>query len=930
MPPKKGPNSQWADWIVEEANLASEKNSRAADVYNKAARALRACPHLLNHPKEAKDLNGIGDKIVAIITRRLENICRDEDRPFPRQVPLQEPQAGPSGTKQSQRRKKPAGLTAAELALDDPSDGELPVKAKKARVTKPYTPKPRDGAWGILAALYSFCEPLDQKKFSSRETIIETGQKYSNLSYGSDSGDGKKAAWSSAMSVQLLTSLEESQSLTFFFVFLTSAILKKHQLVVVHATLRPMRYALTRAGFELATAIAATEGIPLIELVAEICAAEPEILPANRSPSPPTLLKRKSSVDASSLRWVEDVRNKSQRIALDEDLREASSILGVNHATSSNLTLQDAAQKPTTTKSHSAPQVPQKRSHADSVDLKVKRAATGARAHVYREPEPGPSVDSLGALRFQFSYLDKNDVRVKTSKEAEVQHTDEEELFKVEFCTRQRLHPFKIKAIVQEARLERVLGPEGATMMGWLRKEKTIPICPGFVEALAGVSQPKPVIGRALGADRLTKDRSTGSSRSKTMESSSSRGEFGIPTVPAPRSGTHPINSLPQNVPSTSSAPLIRASSSAGVSQQSSNQKDEPGPSSTSQAPRPRPRASFATANTIPSGLAKPRASIGTMSMIAMTVQPETWPAGSYTISLIIDNREVKSKGDRAGIYNLCVTKAQALNKRESEEIKVEQRALAVGDAIWIAVHKSTGKEVVLDSIVERKRLDDLCASILDTRYHEQKARLMNSGLRDKIYLVEEFNSQANRIQWGKQIETSKVEMMVVSNCHLHETADWKASVDYLMMRTEVLNTLHKTIDLSVIPDRHVDRKNYLPLLAQLRSNKPDQYWVTSYCVFHSLNDKSSNLTINHIWARMINSIKGMSPEKVLDFVQRWESPRVFWDEYKLQLSNQESMKTKPENWIEDEMNKTFRRIGPTLSERIWKMFNEKAYGNLK
>ncbi|KAH9823175.1 ERCC4 domain-containing protein [Melampsora americana] len=912
MPAKKGPNSQWADWIAEEAELASGKGSRAADSYNKAARALRACPHLLNHPKEAKGLSGIGDKVVAIITRRMEKICRDEDIPFPRQVPLKEPQAGPSGTN-SRRRKKPDALTAEELALDDPSEEELPVQAKKARATKPYTPKPRDGAWGILAALYSFCEPLDQKKFSSRETIIEASQKYCNSSYESDV-DGKKAAWNSAMSI--------------FFAFFASAILKKHQLVVVHATLRPMKYALSRAGFELATAIAATEGIPLIELVAEICAVEPPMPPVHRSPSPPTLLKRKSSVDASSLRWIEKVRTKSERIDLDDDQWEASLILGASQPTSSNQP-QAASRKPATTKSHSAPQVPQKRSHADSVDLKVKRAATGALAHVYREPDPMPSTDSLGTLRFQFSYLDKNDVRVRTLREAEVRHTDEEDLFKVEYCTRQRLHPFKIKSIVQEARLERALGPEGATMMGWLRKEKTIPICPGFVEALASVSQPKPLIGRAMGADRLPKDKSTGSSRSKTKESSS-RGEFGNPTVSVPRSGTHHDNSSLQTLPSTSSAPLTQPTPYTSLLQQSSNQKDEQARRPIDQAPRPRPRPSFATATTLPTGLAKPRASIGTMGMIAMTVQPETWPAGSYTISLIIDNREVKSKGDRAGIYNLCVTKAHALNKRESETIKVEQRALAVGDAIWIAVHKATGKEVVLDSIVERKRLDDLCASILDTRYHEQKARLMNSGLRDRIYLVEEFNSQANRAQFGKQIETSKVEMMIVSDCHLHETADWKASVDYLMMRTEVLNMLHKTIDLSVIPDRHIDRKNYLPLLTQLRLNKPDLYWVTSYCVFDSLNDKSSNLTINNIWARMINSVKGMSPEKVLDFVQRWESPRVFWEEYKVQSLNQKSMNTRPENWIEDEMAKTFRRIGPALSEKIWKIFNERAYGNLK
>lgn len=62
-------------------------------------------------------------------------------------------------------------------------------------------PKVRDGAWGILAALYSFCEPHDQKKFSSRETIVEAGQRYCTASYDANPSTGNKTAWNSGMSV---------------------------------------------------------------------------------------------------------------------------------------------------------------------------------------------------------------------------------------------------------------------------------------------------------------------------------------------------------------------------------------------------------------------------------------------------------------------------------------------------------------------------------------------------------------------------------------------------------------------------------------------------------------------------------------------------------------------------------------------------------
>jgi len=49
---------------------------------------------------------------------------------------------------------------------------------------------------------------------------------------------------------------------------------------------------------------------------------------------------------------------------------------------------------------------------------------------------------------------------------------------------------------------------------------------------------------------------------------------------------------------------------------------------------------------------------------------------------------------------------------------------LPVGDGIWIVRHKQSSKEYVLDFIVERKKVDDLCSSIRDNRYRDQKLRL--------------------------------------------------------------------------------------------------------------------------------------------------------------------------------------------------------------
>lgn len=74
----------------------------------------------------------------------------------------------------------------------------------------------------------------------------------------------------------------------------------------------------------------------------------------------------------------------------------------------------------------------------------------------------------------------------------------------------------------------------------------------------------------------------------------------------------------------------------------------------------------------------------------------------------------------------------------ESRKVKFEVRRLAVGDFLWICRDDTNPDvELVLPYIVERKRMDDLASSIKDGRFHEQKFRLTDCGLHNKIYMIE-------------------------------------------------------------------------------------------------------------------------------------------------------------------------------------------------
>ncbi|KAJ6847684.1 crossover junction endonuclease MUS81 isoform X1 [Iris pallida] len=113
-----------------------------------------------------------------------------------------------------------------------------------------------------------------------------------------------------------------------------------------------------------------------------------------------------------------------------------------------------------------------------------------------------------------------------------------------------------------------------------------------------------------------------------------------------------------------------------------------------------------------------------------------------YDVILILDDRENFGSRSRKVVDNI----------QTQFKVLVEVRRLPVGDGIWIVRHRQSGKEYVLDFIVERKKVDDLWSSIRDNRYRDQKMRLQQCGLRKLIYLVE---GDLNGFEAAESIKTA-------------------------------------------------------------------------------------------------------------------------------------------------------------------------------
>lgn len=161
---------------------------------------------------------------------------------------------------------------------------------------------------------------------------------------------------------------------------------------------------------------------------------------------------------------------------------------------------------------------------------------------------------------------------------------------------------------------------------------------------------------------------------------------------------------------------------------------------------------------------------------------PEVLQPSTFTIQLLLDNREVRAKHDRDYIANTL----------SSSGVAPITRSLAVGDIMWIAhEHAAPHREIVLDYIVERKRLDDLVASIKDGRFHDQKFRLAKSGVKNVVYIIEDYSMGTVEGPMQEAIDTAISSMQVVNGFFVKKTAKLDDTIRYLVRMTKMLEGVY-------------------------------------------------------------------------------------------------------------------------------------------
>ncbi|KAL9953048.1 hypothetical protein ACROYT_G040399 [Oculina patagonica] len=253
--------------------------------------------------------------------------------------------------------------------------------------------------------------------------------------------------------------------------------------------------------------------------------------------------------------------------------------------------------------------------------------------------------------------------------------------------------------------------------------------------------------------------------------------------------------------------------------------------------------------------------------------------------------------------------------------VQFDVRKLQLGDFLWVARERTVptpgclsvpvARELVLDYIIERKRMDDLCGSIIDGRFREQKFRLRHCGLNHPIYLVEDFGSIQHMSLPESTLLQAIVNTQVVDGFFVKRTRDLKETVAYLTVMTRYLQRLYSNKTLASCPQGGLE---------QARSNSTngnDKMYLMNFPDFNDSTVKNKVMTVSEVFAKQLMQLSGVSPDKAVAILEKYPTPKRLLDAYKAQ----DSVKERELLLSALKCGKNQRALGPSVSKLIYQLF---------
>ncbi|XP_026990264.1 crossover junction endonuclease MUS81 [Tachysurus fulvidraco] len=271
--------------------------------------------------------------------------------------------------------------------------------------------------------------------------------------------------------------------------------------------------------------------------------------------------------------------------------------------------------------------------------------------------------------------------------------------------------------------------------------------------------------------------------------------------------------------------------------------------------------------------------------------------------------------------------KQELVKELQRNGVTFDIRKLNVGDFLWVAREKvapvpgqlrpPVAKELVLDYIIERKRIDDLCGSIMDGRFREQKFRLKRCGLHKPIYLVEQCGSAAAHLSLPEStLQQAIINTQVVDNFFVKKVQDVKESAAYLTVMTRYLQKLYQNRTL-YYRSRELEQGGECDTENGAREGETPRCSLISFTDFNYGALKNKSQTVREVFARQLMQISGISGDKAAAILEHYSTVSSLLNAY-----NQCSTDAEREKLLSSiKYGKLKRNIGPALSRTVYQLY---------
>ncbi|XP_054707862.1 crossover junction endonuclease MUS81-like [Uloborus diversus] len=269
---------------------------------------------------------------------------------------------------------------------------------------------------------------------------------------------------------------------------------------------------------------------------------------------------------------------------------------------------------------------------------------------------------------------------------------------------------------------------------------------------------------------------------------------------------------------------------------------------------------------------------------------------GSFSVVLCVDNCETLSGQGR--------NRKLFLSELQKSGVEFEVRKLHVGDFLWVArEHSNTQRELVLDFIIERKRLDDFAHSIKDGRFREQKFRMRNSGLKNPIYLVEHYNVKYCGLPEAT-LEQALANTQIIDGFLIKRTQGVKESVSYLSLMTKLIKNKYQNQTLRSASKNLLKKKNV-----------PNAF--ITFTEFNCSSMKNKSLTVKEMFAKHLLQFFGLSVDRAAAIVEHFPTPALFLEAY----NNCETEEEQIQLVSSIKFGSFKKNIGPALSRAVHQFY---------